>query len=91
MRQRREQVERARPTARNVSLASLSADESVDLASLRGPMVVNLWASYCIPCRRELPLYQAYAKKYAGKVDVVGIDFQETRPESARELVREAG
>ena len=75
----------------DVSLSSLSGGERVDLASMRGPMVVNLWASYCIPCRRELPLYQAYSEKYAGKVDVVGIDFQETRPESAREMVRETG
>ena len=75
----------------DVSLSSLNSGESVDLASMRGPMVVNLWASWCGPCRRELPLYQAYAEKYAGKVGVVGIDFQETRPDRARKLARETG
>ncbi len=75
----------------NVTLASLTSGEGVDLASLRGPMVVNLWASWCVPCRRELPLYQAYSVKYAGKVDVVGIDFQETRDESARKLATDSG
>ncbi len=75
----------------DVSLSSLSSGERVDLASLRGPMVVNLWASWCGPCRREMPLYQAFAEKYAGKVDVVGIDFQETRPGRAKALARETG
>ena len=42
--------------------------------------MINLWASWCAPCRDELPHYQAFAEKYAGKVDVLGIDFQETRP-----------
>jgi cytochrome c biogenesis protein CcmG, thiol:disulfide interchange protein DsbE len=54
-------------------------------------MVINLWASWCGPCRKELPKYQAFAKKYAGKVDVLGIDFQETRLDAARDLVRQTG
>ena len=53
--------------------------------------MVNLWASWCGPCKRELPQYAAFAKKYAGKVDVLGIDFQETRPSAARELARKSG
>lgn len=72
-----------------VSLAALDGSRSVDLSTLRGPMVINLWASWCTPCRKELPKYQAYAEKHAGKVQVLGIDFQDTRPEAARALARE--
>jgi len=75
----------------DATLASLEGGKSVDLSSLRGPMVINLWASWCGPCRKELPKYQAFAKKYAGKVDVLGIDFQETRLDAAKDLVRETG
>jgi cytochrome c biogenesis protein CcmG/thiol:disulfide interchange protein DsbE len=74
-----------------VTLASLEGGKPVDLSSLRGPMVINLWASWCAPCRKELPKYQAFAEKYAGKVDVLGIDFQETRPAAARQLAHETG
>ena len=75
----------------DVTLASLTSGEGVDLASLRGPMVVNLWASWCTPCVRELPLYQAFAEKYDGKVDVVGIDWQDTNLEKARQLATRSG
>ncbi len=75
----------------DVTLSALHEGSEVELDSLRGPMVVNLWASWCAPCVRELPLYQAYSEKYAGKVDVVGIDFQETRPAAALKLAADSG
>ncbi len=73
----------------DVTLSALTGDDTLPLRSLRGPMVINLWASWCTPCRKELPNYQAFSEKYAGRVDVLGIDFQETRPAAARELARE--
>lgn len=43
-------------------------------ADLRGPLVVNVWASTCVPCRDEMPALQAFAQAYAGKVAVVGVN-----------------
>lgn len=74
-----------------VSLPGLGGSSSVDLGSLHGPLVVNLWASWCGPCKRELPLYAAFAKKFAGKVDVLGIDFQETSDSRALAMMHTAG
>ena len=75
----------------DVTLQPLGSGKPVHLASLRGPMVINLWASWCAPCRHELPEYQAFARKYAGKVDVLGVDWQETRADAARQLARDSG
>lgn len=75
----------------DVTLQSLTGGDSVRLRALRGPMVVNLWASWCTPCRKELPRYQAFAAKHRGAVKVVGVDFQETRPDAARALARRSG
>jgi len=36
--------------------------------------VVNLWASWCRPCRDELPTFQQYAQQAAGQVSVVGVN-----------------
>jgi thiol-disulfide isomerase/thioredoxin len=49
---------------------------SLDLATLTGPAVVNLWATWCGPCRRELPAFQEVS---ASRPDVrfIGIDIGE--------------
>ena len=54
----------ALPTARLTTLAG----ESVDLAALADgqPLVVNLWASWCPPCRREMPVLAAAQQRTSG-------------------------
>ncbi|AIG80724.1 Conserved putative secreted protein [Amycolatopsis japonica] len=48
---------------RGVDVECLGDGSRVDLAKVvsGGPMLVNLWASWCEPCRAELPLLQRYA------------------------------
>jgi thiol-disulfide isomerase/thioredoxin len=45
------------------------------LARHRGEVVLmNLWASWCPPCREEMPALERFAKENAGRVTVLGID-----------------
>ncbi len=68
-----------------------SSGEPVDVAGLRGPMVINFWATTCTTCREEMPVLEAFHQQHGDEVEVVGIDFQETQPEAAVELVAETG
>jgi thiol-disulfide isomerase/thioredoxin len=75
----------------DVTLPCLGGGPDVNLSTLRGPLVVNLWASFCGPCRRELPIYQQFSEQYAGRVDVLGIDYNDTQAELALSLIKDTG
>jgi thiol-disulfide isomerase/thioredoxin len=51
----------------------------VDLPAVRGPAVINLWASWCAPCRTELPVLQDFADRHAGRVRVIGVVSMDER------------
>jgi thiol-disulfide isomerase/thioredoxin len=75
----------------DVTLPCLGGGRDVDLRSLRGPMVINLFAQWCGPCRKELPYYQALHRNASGRVAVLGVDYLDTQPSAALELARESG
>lgn len=73
-----------------LELACFTGGEPFPLADLRGPAVVNLWASWCPPCREELPALQRYADAHAGEVHVLGV-ITDDRREAAAALADDLG
>jgi thiol-disulfide isomerase/thioredoxin len=74
-----------------VTLPCLGGGPDVDLTRLGGPLVINLFAQWCGPCRSEMPFYQALHVKARGTVRVLGIDYLDTQPAAALDLVRQTG
>ena len=66
------------------------AQFKTDLDALRGRVVVvNFWASWCVPCREEMPALEQASQAYAeaGRpVTVIGVDASDVRSEAARFL-----
>jgi cytochrome c biogenesis protein CcmG, thiol:disulfide interchange protein DsbE len=75
----------------DVTLDSLTGGQPVDLGDLRGPVVVNLWAQWCKPCKRELPIYQTFYQQHHDRVSVLGVDWQDVQTDRARKLASKSG
>ena len=75
----------------DITLPCLGGGTSVDLASLRGPLVLSFWYAGCEPCKKEMPALQEFHTTYGDRVPVVGVDFLDTYPGSALEEAKERG
>lgn len=53
------------------------------------PVVVNVWASWCVPCRQEFPVLQKLASHYGKKVAFVGINSEDSDAAAATFLREE--
>ncbi|GIF25246.1 thiol-disulfide isomerase/thioredoxin [Actinoplanes tereljensis] len=74
------------PTANSLpdlKLPCFTGQEQVSLRSLRGPAVVNIWASWCQPCRKELPIMQQLADTAGDRLTVLGVDTGDSREAGA--------
>ena len=72
-------------------LPQITADEFEALLSgLDKPALVNIWASWCIPCRAEAPLLNAAYEKFGDRIVFIGVDVQDTQ-EGALAFLEEFG
>lgn len=72
------------------SLTSLDG-QTITLEQWRGhPVVINFWATWCPPCRDEMPLLEAAFKDSQGKLVVIGVNYAES-PDKVSSFVRQAG
>lgn len=77
--------------APDLQLVDLNGDVG-SLADFSGRVVlVNNWATWCPPCKQEMPEFQAYFEKYQGQgFVIIGIDQSETA-ETVRNYVNHYG
>jgi thiol-disulfide isomerase/thioredoxin len=74
-----------------IEMDCLDRTTGARLGALRGPMLVNVWGSWCGPCREEIPILRSFYEKAQGKVALVGIDVEEATFDDGRRFVERNG
>ena len=72
----------------------LDGEVSINFHQLKGPMVINVWGSWCEGCKEEMPyfvdLYETQAFE-SGQIQLLGINVEESSKEDAIEYIKQSG
>jgi cytochrome c biogenesis protein CcmG, thiol:disulfide interchange protein DsbE len=80
------------PGLPDLVLGCLGGGRDVRLAGLRGqPMMINIWAQWCAPCQDEAPYISEVANANDSALMIIGIDYDDPRPDRAIEFARVLG
>ena len=83
--------ESSAPSLSDVSLAPVGDAPAFTLGEpTELPTVVNLWATWCPPCRKELPDFERVSKERAGEVQFVGVNVGEDA-DAAQNFIDDVG
>ncbi len=82
------------PVAPEFSMPALNGTRAVSLKQLLGkqPILINVWASWCGPCKEETPDLVKLASQYQGKIQVIGVNMTSTdNLKSVKQFVEKFG
>ena len=72
----------------------LGGEVSINFHQLKGPMVINVWGSWCEGCKQEMPyfvdLYETQAFE-SGQIQLLGVNVEESSKEDAVEYIIKSG
>lgn len=73
-----------------VEVSGLSSGEVIQLSDIEGPAVVNLWATWCAPCRAEIPDFEEVHQNRGHEVRFVGVNIGEST-DRAQDFIDQVG
>ena len=77
--------------ANPIELGCLDGSSGASVNALRGPMIINVWGSWCGPCKEEIPIFRSFYEKVGGKLQLIGVDVEEASINDGRDFVLKNG
>jgi len=78
-------------TENSIDLGCLDGTAGASIDGITGPAIINVWGSWCGPCKEEMPILRSFYKKAEGKVALIGVDVEEASIEDGRSFVKKNG
>ena len=69
----------------------LDSSPGVNIAAIKGPAIINVWGSWCDPCKEEMRYFVEYFQTKDPQVQLIGVDVEEKRIEDGRMFARTHG
>ena len=77
-----------------LKLNCLDNSGEINFHSIKGPIVVNVWGSWCEGCQEEMPYFidlYASEKFKSGEIKLLGVDVEESSVDSAKRFIKANG
>lgn len=84
-------VTRDKTVIDGISVECVDGTTGAVIQSLRGPMVLNVWGSWCTSCLAEMPEFVSFYSKAKGKVQLVGVAVEEAAPANSQRFIEKHG
>ena len=78
-------------TENSIMLDCLDGTDGASINGINGPAIINVWGSWCGPCKEEMPILRSFYEKAQGKLALIGVDVEEASIEDGRKFVKNNG
>ena len=78
-------------TENSIMLDCLDGTDGASINGIKGPAIINVWGSWCGPCKEEMPILRSFYEKAQGKLLLIGVNVEEASIEDGRTFVEDNG
>jgi thiol-disulfide isomerase/thioredoxin len=85
-----DQIDISKETSEELKLSCIDGSSEINYHSIKGPIIINVWASWCTGCKEEMPYFvDLYANPIfkSGEIKLLGIDVDEKNADSGPNLL----
>ena len=89
-----DQIDISKETSEELKLSCIDGSSEINYHSIKGPIIINVWASWCTGCKEEMPYFvDLYANPIfkSGQIKLLGIDVDEKNADSGPNFIKSHG
>ena len=86
-----DQIDVTKTTTQKLEMPCLDGSSVINFHTIKGPIIINVWGSWCEGCREEMPyLVDLYATEIftSGKIKLLGIDVEESTLDAGPNFIK---